>query len=93
MWTEVDRAEPRWGTAAWIIGYPGMSWGSTYGMYNSDRLITGSDEWFTFRSDHFGGTYFAMVDGSVRFVRDETDAAALAALATRDGEDAAPDES
>jgi prepilin-type N-terminal cleavage/methylation domain-containing protein/prepilin-type processing-associated H-X9-DG protein len=93
MWTEVDRVEPRWGTAAWAIGYPGMSWGSTYGVYNSDRLINGSDEWFTFRSDHPGGAYFAMVDGSVRFVRDEIDAAALNALATRNGEDAAPDES
>lgn len=72
-------------TATWAIGYPGMSWGSTYGVYNSDRLITGSNEWFTFRSDHPGGAHFGMVDGAVRFVPDTIDAAVLNALATRDG--------
>jgi len=90
MWTTCDRPGPRWGTAAWSIGYPGMSWGSTYGIYNSDRLITGSNEWFTFRSDHTGGAYFAFVDGGVRFVADKTDSAVLNALATRDGAEPVP---
>jgi prepilin-type N-terminal cleavage/methylation domain-containing protein/prepilin-type processing-associated H-X9-DG protein len=85
MWTTCDRPGPRYGTAAWAIGYPGMSWGSTYGVFNSDRLITGSDEWFTFRSDHPGGAQFAMVDGAVRFVSDSIDAAVLNGLATRQG--------
>lgn len=92
MWTSCDVSEPRWGTAAWAIGYPGMTWASTLGVYNSDRLITGSNEWFTFRSDHPGGAHFAMVDGSVRFVGDSIDAALLGALATRDGDEPIPED-
>jgi prepilin-type N-terminal cleavage/methylation domain-containing protein/prepilin-type processing-associated H-X9-DG protein len=85
LWTNCDRPGPRYGTAAWAIGYPGMSWASTWGVFNSDRLINGTDEWITFRSDHPGGVQFAMVDGSVRFVADSVDVAALNGLATRDG--------
>jgi prepilin-type N-terminal cleavage/methylation domain-containing protein/prepilin-type processing-associated H-X9-DG protein len=85
MWTSCDRVSPRYGTAAWAIGYPGMSWGSTYGVFNSERLINGTDEWITFRSDHPGGVQFAMVDGSVRFINDSLDMAVLNALATRAG--------
>ena len=59
LWTSCDRLGPRYGTAAWAIGYPGMSWGSTYGVFNSERLINGTDEWITFRSDHPGGVQFA----------------------------------
>jgi prepilin-type processing-associated H-X9-DG protein len=92
MWTTCDRVGPRYGTAAWAIGYPGMSWGSTYGVFNSDRLISGSDEWITFRSDHPGGVQFAMVDGSARFVADSIDAAVLNALATREGAEHIPDD-
>ena len=88
MWTTCERAGPRYGTAAWAIGYPGMSWASTYGVFNSDRLINGSDEWITFRSDHRGGVQFAMVDGSVRLIADSIDAGVLNALATRDGGEA-----
>jgi prepilin-type N-terminal cleavage/methylation domain-containing protein/prepilin-type processing-associated H-X9-DG protein len=88
LWTTCERAGPRYGTAAWAIGYPGMSWASTYGVFNSDRLINGSDEWFTFRSDHPGGVQFAMVDGSVRLIADSIDAGVLNALATRDGGEA-----
>jgi prepilin-type N-terminal cleavage/methylation domain-containing protein/prepilin-type processing-associated H-X9-DG protein len=90
LWTGCDRSGPRYGTAAWAIGYPGMSWGSTYGVFNSDRLINGTDEWITFRSDHPGGVQFAMVDGSVRFVADASDSTVLNALATRDGAEPLP---
>jgi prepilin-type N-terminal cleavage/methylation domain-containing protein/prepilin-type processing-associated H-X9-DG protein len=92
MWTTCDRVGPRYGTAAWAIGYPGMSWASTYGVFNSDRLINGTDEWITFRSDHPGGVQFAMVDGSVRFVADSIDATVLNGLATRDGAEPVPGE-
>jgi prepilin-type N-terminal cleavage/methylation domain-containing protein/prepilin-type processing-associated H-X9-DG protein len=85
LWTSCDRLGPRYGTAAWAIGYPGTSWGSTYGVFNSERLINGTDEWITFRSDHPGGVQFAMVDGSVRFIHDSLDMAVLNALATRAG--------
>jgi prepilin-type N-terminal cleavage/methylation domain-containing protein/prepilin-type processing-associated H-X9-DG protein len=92
MWTTCDRVGPRYGTAAWAIGYPGMSWASTYGVFNSDRLINGTDEWITFRSDHTGGVQFAMVDGSVRFIADSVDATVLNGLATRDGGEPVPGE-
>ncbi len=92
LWTSCDRAGPRYGTAAWAIGYPGMSWASTWGVFNSDRLINGTDEWITFRSDHPGGVHFAMVDGSVRFIADAIDVAVLNGLATRDGGESAPSE-
>lgn len=92
MWTSCDAVGPRWGTAAWAIGYPGMSWASTLGVFNSDRLITDSNEWFSFRSDHPGGAHFAMVDASVRFVSDQTDVGVLNALATRHGGELVPQE-
>jgi prepilin-type N-terminal cleavage/methylation domain-containing protein/prepilin-type processing-associated H-X9-DG protein len=90
MWTTCDRIGPRFGTAAWAVGYPGISWGSTYGVFNSERLITGTNEWITFRSDHPGGVQFAMVDGSVRFIHDTTDATVLNGLATRAGGEPPP---
>jgi prepilin-type N-terminal cleavage/methylation domain-containing protein/prepilin-type processing-associated H-X9-DG protein len=92
MWTSCDRTGPRYGTAAWAIGYPGMSWGSTYGVFNSDRLINGTDEWVTFRSDHPGGVQFAMVDGSVRLLHDSVDAKVLNGLATREGAEVIADD-
>ncbi|QDU86972.1 hypothetical protein Pla175_03260 [Pirellulimonas nuda] len=73
------------GSTRWAMAYPGVTWGSTAGAFNSDRLITGFLEWETFRGDHPGGVEMLFVDGSVRFVEDSTDDAALDALATRDG--------
>ncbi len=73
------------GTTQWAIAYPGHAWGSTWGVFNSNRLISSFAEWETFRSDHPGGAYFAFVDGSIRFVNDSVDAALLDAMATRDG--------
>ncbi|NOX57082.1 MAG: DUF1559 domain-containing protein, partial [Planctomycetes bacterium] len=75
----------RWGAAAWAVGYPGLSIGTTRGVFNSDRLINGYDEFYTFRSDHPGGVNFTLVDGSVRFISEKIDANLLDALATRQG--------
>jgi prepilin-type N-terminal cleavage/methylation domain-containing protein len=74
----------RWGMSQWALGYPGISWGCTYGLFNTDRMVNGSDEWTSFRSDHPGGVNFAMVSGACRFVSNNTDARVLNALATRD---------
>jgi len=73
------------GSTQWAFAYPGVSWASTVGVFNSDRLITGFHEWETFRSDHPGGVNFVFVDGSVHFIDELIDARTLNALATRDG--------
>ena len=79
------QGEPKYGTAVWGIGHPGMSMATTLGVFNSDRLINGFDEYETFRSDHAGGVHFVMVDGAVRFVSEAIDDRLLDALATRAG--------
>lgn len=75
----------RGGATTWGIGYPGMSIGSTLGVFNSDQLVSGFDEFETFRSDHIGGAQFALTDGSVRFISTFVDAELLDSLATRAG--------
>jgi len=80
--------QPKYGSAVWGIGHPGMSMATTVGVFNSDRLVNGFDEYQTFRSDHVGGAYFVMADGSVQFVSEFIDSRLLDALATRDGGEA-----
>lgn len=75
----------RGGFVHWVLGYPGAALGSTVGVFHADRLITGFDEFQTFRSDHPTGAHFGMVDGSVHFVARYVDALLLDALATRSG--------
>jgi len=75
----------RGGVVAWGIGYPGYALGTTVGVYNSDRLVTGFNEFQTFRSDHVGGAHFAMCDGSVQFMAETIDVSLLDALTTRAG--------
>jgi prepilin-type N-terminal cleavage/methylation domain-containing protein len=78
------------GTTQWAFAYPGIAWGSTLGVFNSNRLVNLFEEWETFRSDHVGGAFFLMGDGSVRFVRDGTPKSVLDALATREGGEIVP---
>jgi len=80
-------SDVRGGVVQWGIGYPGYSIGTTVGVLNSDFLITGFDEFQTFRSDHHGGVFFLYGDGSVHFLADTIDATLLDALATRDGQE------
>jgi prepilin-type N-terminal cleavage/methylation domain-containing protein len=79
------RGRLRGGTTAWGIGYPGYSFATTVGVFNSDRLVVGFNEFQTFRSDHPGGAFFSMVDGSTRFFPTEIDPDVLDRLATRAG--------
>jgi prepilin-type N-terminal cleavage/methylation domain-containing protein len=72
------------GNTKWADGYPvGASHGTVYGVFNSDRLVTGCPEWYTFRSDHPSGVIMVMVDGSVHFVRDVILTDTLKQLASR----------
>jgi hypothetical protein len=80
-----NRTGARWGSTAWGFGYAGFSMASVIGVYNSDRLVNGNDEYQTFRSDHPGGCIFAMADASTRFVEESIDRAVLQAAATRSG--------
>lgn len=75
----------RGGVTAWAVGYPGYSIATTLGVFNSDQLVTGFDEFQTFRSDHAAGCYFVFGDGSVRLVATETAADVIDAQATRWG--------
>lgn len=81
----VDTTEVRGGVCQWAVGYPGYTVASTYGVYNSDRLINGLNEYMTFRSDHVKGCNFVYGDGSVHFVPQETSAYVLNCMATRKG--------
>jgi prepilin-type processing-associated H-X9-DG protein len=81
----------RGGVSSWAIGYPGYSFATTLGVYNADRLITGLNEFQTFRSDHENGCNFALADGSVRFVSEVVDEILLDALATRAGGESVDD--
>ncbi|MHB1036086.1 MAG: DUF1559 domain-containing protein [Pirellulales bacterium] len=88
MW---DGGGVRGGFAQWAIGYPGYTWGATWGPFNRDCIADASRPqmtWTAFRSDHPRGVNFAMVDGSVHFITDATDKAVLDALATRAGGEA-----
>lgn len=76
------------GFAQWAIGYPGYTWGSTWGPFNRDRIADPDCPqmtWTAFRSDHPNGVNFALVDGSVHFITDGVDKTVLDALATRAG--------
>lgn len=77
--------EWRGGVTQWGVGYPGYSIATTVGVYNADRLITGYNEFQTFRSDHPHGANFLFGDGSVKFLSDHINADVLDAMATRNG--------
>ena len=73
---------PKFGSAQWGIGLPGHSIATTVGVFDSNRLVTGLNEWQTFRSDHPAGVNMCFGDGGTRFVSRTTDDAVLDAFAT-----------
>lgn len=81
---------PKLGSVAWGVGLPGHSIGTTIGIFNSNRLVTGLNEWQTFRSDHPGGANFAFGDGSTRMIATKTDDSVLDALASIAGGEVIP---
>ncbi|MBX9789572.1 MAG: DUF1559 domain-containing protein [Pirellulales bacterium] len=85
LWESCRAGEMRGGATRWASGYPGVTLGSTYGVFNAQRMRDHVSEYLTFRSDHPGGANFAMCDGSVRFIADSISEVTLDALSTRDG--------
>jgi len=79
------------GDTRWAVGYTGVTWASTQGIFNPTKQVTWVDlsyaEYYAFRSDHPGGVNMLFCDGAVRFLPTEIDAATLNAMATRDGKD------
>ncbi len=91
-WTACKPGNPvKWGETRWAVGYPGITWASAAGALNATQIQTYPygfpAEYESFRSDHPEGVNFAMVDGSVRRIRDNIDLTILKQLANRnDGE-------
>jgi prepilin-type processing-associated H-X9-DG protein len=88
-------SEVRWGDQTWADGYWALAWGhidwiqyENFGvsLYNAERVQFNNKK--VFRSDHPSGAQFVFVDGSVRFVPQETEYPVLRALVTRAGGEA-----
>ena len=72
----------------WAYGYIGYAWGTTYNPFNKHNNTT--TVYGAFRSEHTNGASFAMVDGSVQFLRDGIDPVTYGYLATRAGGEVIP---
>lgn len=76
---------------AWAGGYVVGSFGATWGDFNPAVMPQDFAKYASaltaFRSDHPGGAQFLMVDGSVQFITDAIEQAALHASATRNGQE------
>jgi prepilin-type processing-associated H-X9-DG protein len=67
----------------WAYGYL-YNWTGTLGGINK-RDGSSDANYGAFRSQHTGGAYFVMADGSVQFLRDSTDPTTFHGLGTRNG--------
>lgn len=72
------------------------AWASGNNVTHIDKGINSTklpDAWYDerIRSDHPGGSQFAMCDGSVHFLVDSTDKKVIRALCSRDGEEVLPE--
>jgi prepilin-type N-terminal cleavage/methylation domain-containing protein len=90
-WTGCDKLEGgvKGGDHAWAQGYWALSWGhmatSSPTVYNNSNEYLPPQSNRAFRSDHGGGVQFAMLDGGVRFLSNQSSPAVRAALVTRAG--------
>ncbi len=95
VWTDCGEKNgtPRWGDTTWANGYWYFAWGHMSAdlpaLFNNVELLANPNSARTFRSDHVGGVQFVFVDGSVRFLDDESDPHVRRALVTRAGNDSA----
>ena len=81
-----------WGDQTWAHGYWALAWGhmaaSYPTVYNNSVDYASPISNRCFRSDHSGGVQFVMLDGSVRFLTNESDPNVRRALVTRAGGEA-----
>ena len=95
VWTDCGEKNgtPRWGDTTWANGYWYFAWGHMSAdlpaLFNNVELLANPNSARTFRSDHVGGVQFVFVDGSVRFLDDDSDPHVRRALVTRAGNDSA----
>jgi prepilin-type N-terminal cleavage/methylation domain-containing protein len=68
----------------WAYGYFYNWTGTNGGLNKRDGGYAGAN-FGTFRSEHTGGAYFVMADGSAQFLRDGIDPVTFAGLGTRNG--------
>jgi len=80
----------RGGFTYWSSPYPLATAFTTRGPFNPKSMAGDSNRLSNFRSNHPGGVNMANVDGSIRFVGETIDHAALDAAATRAGGETIP---
>jgi prepilin-type N-terminal cleavage/methylation domain-containing protein len=80
----------RGGFTYWSSPYPLATAFTTRGPFNPKAMAGDSTRLSNFRSNHPGGVNMANVDGSIRFVSETIDHAALDAAATRAGGETLP---
>lgn len=94
--TDYRTSGPRWSYA-----YTGYSWTTTWGKFNEHKAYSAAEAAAmgcsnqyecggpaNFRSEHLGGAYFGMTDGSVQFISETITKATYRALSTRFGNEA-----
>lgn len=83
--------EPKWGDTTWANGYWFFAWGHMSAdlpqLFNNVDMFASPNSARTFRSDHVGGVHFVMLDGSVRFIAEDSDARVREAMVTRAGQE------
>ena len=76
---------------AWAEGYWLQAWGhmsaSLPVLFHNNRQYVPPNSSRTYRSDHPGGVNFVMLDGSVKYVPEDSDAMVRSALVTRAGQE------
>ncbi len=91
LWSKAPglNGTPMWGDQTWAQGYWALAWGhmgvSYPNLYNNSNDFASPISKRLFRSDHSGGVYFALLDGSVRFLATDSDPLVRKALVTRAG--------
>ena len=75
-----------WADSYWLKAWGHMTAAEPH-LYNNSTKFVAPYSSRTYRSDHAGGVYFALLDGSVQFLSDNVDADIRKALVTRAGEE------